>query len=30
MRHTQQTSEFIVKMGPFFVGRVVQRGTGAR
>ncbi len=29
MRHTQQTSEYIVKMGPFFVGRVVHRGTGA-
>jgi len=27
MRHTQQTSEFIVQMGPFFVGRVVQRGA---
>jgi hypothetical protein len=25
MRKTRQTSEFIEKMGPFFVGRVVQR-----
>lgn len=25
MRRTRQTSEFIEKMGPFFVGRVVQR-----
>lgn len=29
MRHTKQTSEFIVQMGPFFVGRVIHRGTGA-
>jgi chlorite dismutase len=29
MRHTQQTSEFIVQMGPFFVGRVVHRSAGA-
>ena len=29
MRHTKQTSEYIVKMGPFFVGRVVHRGTDA-
>lgn len=25
MRHTKQTSEFIVQMGPFFVGRAVAR-----
>lgn len=30
MRHTRQTSEFIVKMGPFFVGRAVFRNAGAR
>ena len=30
MRKTRQTSEFIVQMGPFFVGHVVQRsGSGA-
>ncbi|MDQ3036800.1 MAG: chlorite dismutase family protein [Myxococcota bacterium] len=29
MRHTRQTSEFIVKMGPFFVGRAVFRNPGA-
>jgi chlorite dismutase len=29
MRHTRQTSEFISKMGPFFVGRVVFRNAGA-
>jgi chlorite dismutase len=29
MRHTKQTSEFIQKMGPFFVGRVVARGPVA-
>ncbi len=28
MRHTRQTSEFIAKMGPFFVGRVVFRCAG--
>lgn len=28
MRTTRQTSEFIVKMGPFFVGRAVSRSTG--
>lgn len=28
MRHTRQTSEFIVKMGPFFVARAVARSTG--
>ncbi|NOU31794.1 MAG: hypothetical protein HOO96_28155 [Polyangiaceae bacterium] len=27
MRKTRQTSEFIAKMGPFFVGRVVGRGA---
>lgn len=26
MRHTKQTSEYIAKMGPFFVGRVMARG----
>jgi chlorite dismutase len=25
MRKTRQTSEFIVQMGPFFVGRVLHR-----
>jgi hypothetical protein len=30
MRKTRQTSEFIEKMGPFFVGRVVGRGAGAK
>jgi len=25
MRKTKQTSEFIAKMGPFFVGRVLTR-----
>ncbi|UJR80292.1 chlorite dismutase family protein [Sandaracinus amylolyticus] len=30
MRHTRQTSEFIVKMGPFFVGRAVHRHAGAK
>jgi len=25
MRRTRQTSEFMEKMGPFFVGRVVAR-----
>jgi hypothetical protein len=25
MRKTRQTSEFIEKMGPFFVGHVVRR-----
>jgi chlorite dismutase len=29
MRKTRQTSEFIEKMGPFFVGHVVGRSTGA-
>jgi hypothetical protein len=29
MRHTRQTSEFIAKMGPFFVGRVIFRESGA-
>jgi hypothetical protein len=29
MRKTRQTSEFIEKMGPFFVGRVVGRSTGS-
>jgi len=29
MRKTRQTSEFIVKMGPFFVGYVLHRSTGA-
>ena len=28
MRHTRQTSEFIVQMGPFFVGRVLHRIPG--
>ena len=28
MRHTRQTSEFIAKMGPFFVGRAVFRNAG--
>lgn len=28
MRHTRQTSEFIVQMGPFFVGRAVHRSPG--
>lgn len=28
MRHTRQTSEFIAKMGPFFVGRVTFRESG--
>ena len=28
MRRTRQTSEFIAKMGPFFVGRVVGRHPG--
>jgi chlorite dismutase len=28
MRHTRQTSEFISKMGPFFVGRAVFRNAG--
>lgn len=28
MRKTRQTSEFIEKMGPFFVGRVLGRSTG--
>ncbi|MCI4355217.1 MAG: chlorite dismutase family protein [Thermoplasmata archaeon] len=28
MRRTRQTSEFIVQMGPFFVGRVVFRSSG--
>lgn len=28
MRHTRQTSEFIAKMGPFFVGRVIHRESG--
>ena len=28
MRHTRQTSEFIAKMGPFFVGRAVHRCPG--
>jgi hypothetical protein len=28
MRHTQQTSEYIVKMGPFFVGRAIHRSAG--
>jgi|SRR5579883_2828231 len=27
MRKTRQTSEFIIQMGPFFVGYVVQRST---
>ena len=27
MRATKQTSEYIVKMGPFFVGRAVRRGA---
>ena len=27
MRKTRQTAEFIAKMGPFFVGRVVGRGA---
>jgi hypothetical protein len=30
MRHTRQTSEFILKMGPFFVGRAVFRHRGAQ
>jgi chlorite dismutase len=29
MRKTRQTSEFIVQMGPFFVGRALFRTTGA-
>lgn len=29
MRHTRQTAEFIAKMGPFFVGRVMHRCPGA-
>ncbi|HZU83063.1 MAG TPA: chlorite dismutase family protein, partial [Polyangiaceae bacterium] len=28
MRRTRQTSEFIARMGPFFVGRVLQRTRG--
>jgi chlorite dismutase len=28
MRKTRQTSEFIAKMGPFFVGYVIGRSTG--
>jgi chlorite dismutase len=28
MRKTRQTSEFIVQMGPFFVGHAVWRGAG--
>ena len=28
MRKTKQTSEFIAKMGPFFVGRVLHRSAG--
>lgn len=28
MRSTEQTSQYIVQMGPFFVGHVVHRGTG--
>jgi len=28
MRGTRQTSEYIAKMGPFFVGRVIWRGAG--
>jgi chlorite dismutase len=28
MRRTRQTSEFIVQMGPFFVGRAVFRFDG--
>lgn len=28
MRKTRQTSEFIAKMGPFFVGHVLRRTTG--
>jgi chlorite dismutase len=28
MRKTRQTSEFIEKLGPFFVGRVAWRGSG--
>ena len=29
MRKTRQTSEFIAKMGPFFVGHVAQRSAGS-
>ena len=28
MRKTRQTSEYIVQMGPFFVGHVAWRGQG--